>query len=173
MIRRTHGEKKGDTALSLVGATFTSVFWTPLSTKKNSHFAKHHLAVFRQHDTEPLANSVQNINFPAKPQQDFAKFFDGESVQQEDFVMWVNLGMHHYTRAEDIPVTLYSEAYSSMVFAPQNFFHRAQDGDLLNRRWVNTSAAGELQYDAYGVALPDCAVTLEEPALGVLPSLTI
>jgi primary-amine oxidase len=66
-------------------------------------------------------------------------------------------------------VTLYNEAYSSMVFAPQNFFDRAQDGDLLNRRWllVNEST-GELSYETYGVGLDTCPVQLAEPAAHIL-----
>jgi primary-amine oxidase len=72
---------------------------SPFSAK-NAEFAKTHLAVTRQHDTEPYSNSVQNVNLPMKPQQDFAKFFDGESLDQEDLVVWFNLGMHHFTRSE-------------------------------------------------------------------------
>ena len=130
---------------------------------KNSEFAKSHLAVTRQHDNEPYANSVQNINLPMKPQQDFSKFFDGESVDGEDLVVWFNLGMHHFTRAEDVPVTLYTEAYSSIVFAPQNFFDRAQDGDLLNRRWMEVDTDGNLTFETYGVSLETCPIVLEEP----------
>lgn len=52
----------------------------------NSHFAKSHLAVSKQHDHEVFANSVQNLNLPRKPQHDFSKFFDGESVDGEDLV---------------------------------------------------------------------------------------
>ena len=66
----------------------------------NAEYAKHHFAVTRQHDNEPYANSVQNVNLPMKPQQDFAKFFDGESLDQEDLVVFFNLGMHHFTRSE-------------------------------------------------------------------------
>jgi primary-amine oxidase len=66
----------------------------------NSEFAKNHFAITRQHDNEPFANSVQNVNLPMKPQQDFRKFFDGESLDQEDLVLWFNLGMHHFTRSE-------------------------------------------------------------------------
>lgn len=131
---------------------------------KNCEFAKSHLAVTRQHDNEPFANSVQNINLPFAPQHDFSKFFDGESIEGEDLVVWFNLGMHHFTRAEDIPVTLYTEAYSSIVFAPQNFFDRAQDGDLLNRRWIEVGEEGDLSYETYGVELETCPVVLEEPA---------
>lgn len=70
----------------------------------------------------------------------------------------------------DIPVTLFTEAYSSIVFAPQNFFDRAQDGDLLNRRYlVVDEETGELEVETYGVPLPTCAVDLTEPAAKVLP----
>jgi len=72
---------------------------------KNSEFAKTHLAVSQQHDTEVFANSVQNANNPAHPQQDFSKFFDEESIEDKDLVVWFNLGMHHFTRSEDVPVS--------------------------------------------------------------------
>jgi primary-amine oxidase len=139
-----------------------SVANSPFS-KKNSEFAKQHLAVSRQHDNEPLANSVQNENLSQKPQQDFAKFFDGESLDQEDLVVWFNLGMHHFTRSEDVPVTLYTEAYSSIVFAPQNFFDRAQDGDIQNRRWIQLNAQKELTVEDYGVEAPSCMIDLADP----------
>lgn len=130
-------------------------------SRKQSSFSKSHLAVTVQHDTEPFANSVQNVNLPDAPQQDFLKFFNGESIEDEDIVVWFNLGMHHFTRAEDIPVTLYTEAVSSIVFAPQNFFDRAQDGDLRNRRWI-TVEGGELRSEDYGVEGGEC-VGLGEP----------
>ena len=132
-----------------------------------SEMSKNHLSITRYHDTEPFANSVQNINLPWAPQQNFSKFFDGESVDNEDLVVFFNLGMHHFTRSEDIPVTLYTEAYSSIVFAPQNFFDRAQDGDILNRRWVVGNANGTLTYKDYGVPMPTCAVNLTEPVFAI------
>ncbi|OBR12715.1 Amine oxidase [Colletotrichum higginsianum IMI 349063] len=138
-------------------------------TKHQSPFAKSHLALSRQHDNEPYANSHSNVNLPLKPQQDFLKFFDGESVENEDIVLWFNLGMHHFTRSEDVPVTLYNEAVSSIVFAPQNFHDRAQDGDLRNRRWISVNrTSGELRFDSYGVELPSqCRVEFSEPVLGI------
>ncbi|KAI1081350.1 amine oxidase catalytic domain-containing protein [Whalleya microplaca] len=132
-------------------------------SRHNTGMSKSHLAVTRQHDTEPWANSIQNLNMPWKPQQDFMKFFDDESVENEDLVVWFNLGMHHFTRSEDVPVTLYSEAVSSIMFAPQNFFDSAQDSDLRNRRWIvpaddNVTVA----YDTFGIELPQCKVSLQE-----------
>ncbi|KAB5577993.1 copper amine oxidase [Coniochaeta sp. 2T2.1] len=150
-----------------------SVLNSPFS-KSQSTFSKSHLAVTKHHDEETYANSWQNINLASKPQHDFTKFFDGESVDDEDIVVWFNLGMHHFTRSEDVPVTLYTEAVSSITFAPQNFFDRAQEGDLLNRRWiVANSTTGELNYEDYGVELPTCKVEFGEPVDGILPWDTI
>jgi primary-amine oxidase len=139
-------------------------------TLHQSDFLKSDLAVTRQHDNEPYANSWHNINLPSKPQQDFAKFFDGESIEDEDLVVWFNLGMHHYTRSEDVPVTLFSEAVSSIVFAPQNFNDRAPEGDLRNRRVILSDAkTGEISYEDYGIPLPNCKVAVEEPSSKIEP----
>jgi primary-amine oxidase len=82
--------------------------------------------------------------------------------------------MHHLTRSKDVAVTLYTEAVSSIVFAPQNFNDRAQEGDLLNRRWiVANSTSGQLSYEDYGLELPTCKVQLEEPVDGLSPWVTI
>ncbi|OTA70509.1 amine oxidase catalytic domain-containing protein [Hypoxylon sp. EC38] len=153
---------KSDIRLSTLNSPFS---------RHNTALSKAHLTVTRQHDTEPWGNSVQNLNMPWKPQQDFAKFLDGESVEGTDLVVWFNLGMHHFTRSEDVPVTLYSEAVSSIMFAPQNFFDQAQDGDLRNRRWytvpeaTGSTNATTLVSEAYGVELPQCKVELLEPTL--------
>ncbi|KAK0648719.1 copper amine oxidase [Cercophora newfieldiana] len=139
-------------------------------SRKQSEMSKSHLAVTRVKDTEPYANSWQNVNLPQAPQQDFSKFFDGESIENEDLTVWFNLGMHHFTRSEDIPVTLFTEASSSILFAPQNFFDRAQEGDLQNRRWVETGEnMDELSWETYGVPLAGCDVRLREPVSGILP----
>lgn len=60
-------------------------------------------------------------------------------------------------------VTLYTEACSSITFSPQNFFDRARDGDLLNRRWMEVDYGGWLGFETYGVSLDMCPVELTEP----------
>ena len=163
------GEKRGYRMVPGRSNVHLSIMDSPF-TRKQSTFLKSHLAVTKVHDTEPYANSWQNINLPWAPQQDFAKFFDGESIENEDLTVWFNLGMHHFTRSEDVPVTLYSEAVSSIVFAPQNFFDRAQEGDLRNRRWVVADSESDvLTYEHYGVPLASCNVELEEPVTKILP----
>lgn len=55
------------------------------------------------------------------------------------------------------------------MLAPQNFFERAQDGDLLNRRWIEVDAdSGELSFEAYGVGLDTCPLVLDEPSEQIL-----
>lgn len=41
---------------------------------------------------------MYNMNLPGAPLVDFDKFFDGESLAQEDLVAWINIGMHHLVR---------------------------------------------------------------------------
>lgn len=163
------GTKRGYRIVPGKSNIHLSTLHSPFS-RKNTELSKSHLAVTRQHDTEPWGNSVQNLNLPWAPQQDFSKFFDDESVEDEDLVVWFNLGMHHFTRAEDIPVTLYSEAVSSIMFAPQNFFDMAQDGDLTNRRWIVPAEDDDetLVYEAFGIELPQCKVELQEPVVAAI-----
>ncbi|CAG9988308.1 unnamed protein product [Clonostachys byssicola] len=159
------GEKRGYRIVPGKSNIHLSTLTSPWS-RHNSAFLKSHLAVTRQHDTEQFANSINNANLPFKPQHDFLKFFNDESVDGEDLVVWFNLGMHHFTRSEDVPVTLFTEAVSSISLAPQNFFDRAQDGDLRNRRWyVPNKESGTLQTEDYGVELPNCAINLREPEI--------
>ncbi|SPN99609.1 uncharacterized protein DNG_02461 [Cephalotrichum gorgonifer] len=165
--RNAWGEKRGYRIIPGKSNVHLSAKNSPFSLRQMP-FAKSHLAVTVQHDNEPYANSVQNSELPSTPQHDFLKFFDGESVEDEDIVLWFNLGMHHFTRSEDVPVTLFTDAVSSIMFSPQNFFDRAQDGDLLNRRYVvPNEETGELDFEAYGVEAPTCKLQFPEPVLGI------
>lgn len=161
------GEKRGYRLVPGRSNIHLSVLNSPWSCKRSS-MLKSHLAFTKQHNNEAssnraYSNSWQNINMPFAPQHDFTKFFDGENVDDEDIVVWFNLRMHHFTCSEDIPVTLYSETVSSIVFAPQNFNDRAQEGDLRNRRWGEVDAGGVLTYEDYGIELPPCQVNFNEP----------
>ena len=43
-------------------------------------------------------------------------------IRNQDLVVWVNLGMHHLTRAEDLPVM--PTIWHSFQLRPHNFFDR-------------------------------------------------
>jgi len=50
------------------------------------------------------------------------------AIRNQDLVVWVNLGMHHLTRAEDLPVT--PTMWQSFRLRPHNFFDRNPAIDL-------------------------------------------
>ncbi|RYP78916.1 hypothetical protein DL771_000301 [Monosporascus sp. 5C6A] len=47
---------------------------------RTSTFAESHPAAMRHHDKDPWANIVQDLSLPRKPQQGFARLFDGVGV---------------------------------------------------------------------------------------------
>jgi primary-amine oxidase len=71
------GQSRGYRIVPRLSNIHLSTLQSPWS-RSNMGYAKSHLAVTRQHDTEPYANSVQNLNMPWRPQQDFMRLFDGE-----------------------------------------------------------------------------------------------
>jgi primary-amine oxidase len=51
-------------------------------------------------------------------------------IRNQDIVVWVNIGMHHLTRAEDLPVM--PTIWHSFKLRPHNFFNRNPAIDLRN-----------------------------------------
>ncbi len=51
----------------------------------------------------------------------FSKFLDNESVEQEDIVVWFNLGMHHMPSTGDYPHIMCTSTHSAMRFEPMNY----------------------------------------------------
>lgn len=96
------------------------------------NWAKYDLAVTKHKDTEPRSAHPYNNQDIYNPPVDFDKFLDGESLVQEDLVVWFNLGMHHVPHTEDLPNTVFTAAHSSVMFVPVNYF----EGDV-SRRTVN------------------------------------
>ncbi|KAL8639330.1 MAG: hypothetical protein Q9228_003622 [Teloschistes exilis] len=54
---------------------------------KSANWATHHLYAVQRKDTEPFSAYPYNGRDPNNPVVDFAKFFDGDSLDQEDIVM--------------------------------------------------------------------------------------
>ncbi|KAF2179308.1 amine oxidase catalytic domain-containing protein [Zopfia rhizophila CBS 207.26] len=90
-----------------------------------ANFADHAFYVTKQKDTEAQAAHPYNEMDPYDPLIDFGKFFDGDSLDQEDLVVWFNLGMHHIPHTGDLPNTVFSTAHSAMTIEPMNYL----DGD--------------------------------------------
>ena len=86
----------------------------------SSAFSKYMLAVTRRKEAEPRVTSVYDWFGAAEPLTSIDDFLDGESIRQEDLVVWVNLGKEHLPRTEDLP--LISNFGSFFDLVPSNMF---------------------------------------------------
>ncbi|KAL6693525.1 putative membrane copper amine oxidase [Trichoderma pleuroticola] len=82
--KNTFGEYPG---YKFSPATSNAIFLTVLNSSNAMNavnFADHHFYVTKQKDTEAQATHPYNVLNPVEPIVDFAKFFDGESLDQEN-----------------------------------------------------------------------------------------
>jgi primary-amine oxidase len=112
-------------------------------TERNVEWAKQSLSVTRQKNSERYSSSLWNMNTPGKPTVDFAKFFDSESLNQEDLVAWINVGTHHIVRSEDSPHTLTNLATSSFLLSPFNYWDWDVSMESLNSIILNAPEPGQ------------------------------
>ncbi|KAB5594148.1 Primary-amine oxidase [Ceratobasidium theobromae] len=99
----------------------------------NARWGEWDLMVAKLKDTGPSSSTTWNQNLPVTPPVDFSKFFNPpESIDQEDLVIYANLGMHHIPRAEDIPNTLFTNTRSSFILSPFNYFDEEPSRDIRN-----------------------------------------
>ncbi|KUJ24496.1 amine oxidase catalytic domain-containing protein [Mollisia scopiformis] len=90
----------------------------------SAKWTEHDFFVTKQKDTEPRSASPQNALTPEDPLVRFDSFLDGESLVEEDLVIWFNLGNHHVPHSGDIPNTLMTTSASSVMFSPHNYHNR-------------------------------------------------
>ena len=90
-----------------------------------ARWAEHDISVTRQHDTAPRSCSPLNGYTPEDPLVRFRDFLtDNETLENEDLVVWFNLGTHHIPNSADIPNTVMTTSSSSVMFMPFNFWDR-------------------------------------------------
>ncbi|KAH7408662.1 copper amine oxidase [Phaeosphaeria sp. MPI-PUGE-AT-0046c] len=100
---------------------------THLTTKNSTNDGKavgyttHDFYITKQKDIEPRAADAYNQYVPENPLVDFSQFLNGESIDQEDLVVWFNLGMHHMPTTSDLPTTMFTSAHSAIRFEPFNY----------------------------------------------------
>ncbi|KAF2276554.1 amine oxidase catalytic domain-containing protein [Westerdykella ornata] len=115
-----YGEFPGYRVRKASGASHLTVV-NSSNTGNAAHFATHDLYFTKQKDTEPRAADPYNGHDTQDPLVDFSKFLDGETLEQEDLVVWFNLGMHHIPHTGDLPNTLMTSAHSSIRLEPLNY----------------------------------------------------
>ena len=142
------------------------------------NWADHHLYVAQHHDTELHSAYPYNGRDPNVPVIDFGKFFNGESLDQEDLVMYVlplplpqqtpyksphsyfNLGMHHIPDQSDLPNTVTTNAQSSMIIAPQNALYGDPSRSTIHQVRINAVNGSVTNALTFGVKQDNCSLDL-------------
>ncbi|GAA5930824.1 uncharacterized protein JCM15063_002470 [Sporobolomyces koalae] len=88
------------------------------------NFATHQIYVTKHHDSEYSTSHGNNAYSPYDPIVDFGKYFDGENLEQEDLVLWVNSGMIHVPHTGDLGNTVQTTAQGSFMISPHNYLLR-------------------------------------------------
>ncbi|KAE8257918.1 hypothetical protein A4X13_0g2025 [Tilletia indica] len=125
-------------------------------------FAREHLYVTKAKDGEVWSSHPWNLLDPARPVVDFGEYLDGESLEQEDLVLWVNLGMTHIPHTGDLPTTVQTTSQSSFLLLPHNYLPRdpsrrtRQQVRISYGAWLNGSTLVERfgQHEVRGAAFP-------------------
>lgn len=91
--KNKYGEPRGYRVMPSRGGSGMHLTVQNSSNLFNSqNMATHALYVTKHHDAEASSAHSTNAYNPEHPMVDFAKFLDGESLVQEDLVLWYNLG---------------------------------------------------------------------------------
>lgn len=99
-----------------------------------SQWTKYTVAVTRRHDAEMHSCRVlYDMQAPSEPLLEFESYTDGESLDQEDLVAWVNMGSLHLPTSEDVPVTTTPGTSTSFYIRPNNYFDESPVVDLTRR----------------------------------------
>lgn len=122
-------------------------------------FSKHTLAATVRHEDESTVSSIydqsdttgnifksRNRGKP-RPLVDLDRYLaNKERLHKSDLVLWVNVGVHHHTHSEDIPVTTTNGNTVNIFLLPTNLWDYDDSMDLGNS--VYAPAGGDLdRYD--------------------------
>lgn len=125
-----------------------------------ANWAKYDLMVTKQKDTEPRSAHPYNGQDVYNPVINFDKFFDGESLMQEDLVVWFNLGMHHVPHTGDLPNTVFTTAHSGVQFMPLNYYDTDISHETVNMVRINYKDGNVSSVKTFGQQQAVCSVDL-------------
>lgn len=103
---------KGPTQFLMVNASVTA----------SAQWAKYPIMVTERKEAEQTSTSIYAQNDPWTPMVDFDDFVDGDSLEDQDLVAWVTMGVHHIPGTEDVPSTPTTWNQYSVFVQPHNYF---------------------------------------------------
>ncbi|GJN93983.1 hypothetical protein Rhopal_007046-T1 [Rhodotorula paludigena] len=123
------------------GAGMYSTIQNSSNSGPAMNFAKAPLYVTQHHDSEFVSAHPQSSYDPFNPLIDFAEYLNDENLEQEDLVLWFNLGMHHVPHTGDLANTVHQTAHAGMIFSPHNYLYNqpSQQSSQMVRINYNTS----------------------------------
>ncbi|KAK4051493.1 hypothetical protein OIO90_004707 [Microbotryomycetes sp. JL221] len=115
-------------------------------------YATSPINILVQRDTEQNAAHFLSTLDPSNPLIDFAKFFDGDNLEQKDIVLFLNLGMSHVPNSADLPNTVMTTAQAGLMFSPHNMFSSdaSRSTHRMARIRFSESSSGVSSVDTFG-----------------------
>ncbi|KAM0297109.1 hypothetical protein ACHAPM_009978 [Fusarium culmorum] len=159
--KNPYGESPGYRVAPASGVAYLTV--QDSSVMQNAgHHTTHHLYATRQKDNELYAVGAYNSLTPEDPQVDFNEYFNSESLDQEDIVLWFNLGMHHMPHTGDLPNTVFSTAHSAMLIEPFNYLMGDPSQASSQQVLIKTKKDGKPEIVTYGAKNATCAIDMAQ-----------
>ncbi|KAH8586808.1 copper amine oxidase [Bisporella sp. PMI_857] len=155
--KNNYGENPGYRFMPAAGVAHLTVQNSSITQNAANH-ADRHFYVTKQKETEARASHPYNLLDPADPAVNFAKYFDGESLTQQDLVLWFNLGMHHMPHSGDLPNTVFSTAYSALTIEPLNYLPGDPSRATAQQIRVDNGNNGTQTVVTFGAKPASCAV---------------
>ncbi|KFA62426.1 hypothetical protein S40285_06085 [Stachybotrys chlorohalonatus IBT 40285] len=156
-----YGEYRGYKIAPNLGTPVYLTVQNSTNAQRAVNFATHNLFATRQKDTEPKSVAAWNNQDLSDPLVDFNEFFDGESLDQEDLVIWFNLGMHHVPTTSDLPNTVFTAAQAGIAIIPHNYLLSDPSRQTSHSVYINLTS-GAAEASVYGGEQSTCAYNLSQ-----------
>ena len=140
-----HGDHDGPMKLRVINEALTNTMGNPVGYE--IVYANHDHLIIDRDDTPAQRSAFLQADMWLTPYDENERFAGGDyvfasrgvqglpvwvkkerAVQNKDLVVWLNIGMHHFTRAEDLPVM--PTVWHSFKLRPFNFHDRNPAIDL-------------------------------------------
>jgi Cu2+-containing amine oxidase len=105
---------------------------------------------------EQQVSAMYDQAIPNPPTLTFDSYLNGESIVQQDLVVWASCGLLHLPHAEDVPVTATPGHSASILIRPFNFYDADPSLDLPQAKWASPSE-GLVAYDGANATALSCA----------------
>ncbi|GAA6039389.1 hypothetical protein JCM8097_002830 [Rhodosporidiobolus ruineniae] len=140
--KNKYGEERAWRIMPAIGSPIKMLFNSTNLGPSQAH-AMNNYYVTKRKESEQACAHYSNAAAPYEPVVDFSKFFDGESLEQEDLVLWINQGMHHVPHTGDLGNTVHQTAHAGIVISPHNLLERDPSTQSSQRLRINYNSTSD------------------------------